>query len=236
MLDQLPLSSFWFSFLTFFLPWLVLTVGFVFVVHYVNKSLSRKQGKVSKEVHRSVEQAIHQIIPSTIWLPIYVKVKDSSEIVVRWNSHFLLVSTAAVSDLNNEELAFLVKSERRHLKLFQKKYMPALMAFIFVPLYSMIFVSTSTRISFLPFILPVWMWITAAAVIPLTHWARQHSDKWRKLADEQTVAEIPHPQVASTAVEKSIRSAVADSAQTPYQLSMKRLEAVENAIRLRETT
>lgn len=234
MLDQLPHFGPGPTFLILLLPLLALSVAVGFALHYAYKVVAKKQGNVSKDIHKKAEETIHQIVPSTIWLPIYVKVTESPEIVIRWNSHFLLISTAALSELSNEELTFLVKSERRHLKLFQKKYLPVIMALIFIPIYSLMFISVSARNSLPPFFVPIASWIIAGTVIPIAHLARQHSDKWRKLADEQTVAEMPHPQVAATAVQKSIRSAIPESKQTPYQLSMKRLEAVENAIRLRE--
>lgn len=214
----------------------IITIVAMIVSPRIFKTQAKEQSAVPSELYSKAHGLATKILPHSIWFPIYIKVIPSSEIYVRLHSHFFHVSTAAIQSLTEQELAFHLKSEYNYAKIFHRKYLWISLipgTSMFVPLA---FILWSNNLAYAgPFII-AYSFITIPMMPIITKWARKDADKWRKLGDEQTVAEIPHPQVASTAVQKSIRSAVADSAQTPYQLSMKRLEAVENAIRLRETT
>lgn len=218
------------TFLKYLIPLLAFAIIVCVAAHFGFKNRARSHSSIDEAELKNAEQRIHKIVPSTIWLPIYVKILSSPEIVVRWNSHFLLVSTAALAELTPDEFAFLVTSERRHLKMFQQKYLIWIMLLIVIPPMIPMSIPFLTRRPFLALTF-LGSFFSVAFVLPLAHWAREHADKWRPVADAETVAEIANPQAAITAVQKSIGSVVADSKQTPYQRSMARLEVVENAAR-----
>jgi len=216
-----------------FLLIVVISIAMMSASKAILSSQAKNQSQVEDEIFTKAELLVKTILPSSRWLPIFIKVVPSTEIFVRLHSHFFHLSTAAIQELTHHELAFLLKSEYNFAKVMQRKYMwisfiPAVSSF-----FPLMLIILSGEHTFLwPTVIASSLLVTPVMLLT-SKWARKDAERWRSLADELTVAEIPQPRAAATAVQKSIGSVVEDSKQTPYQRSMARLEVVENAARQR---